>query len=98
MIGGSLEGLRLAAAAGRKPTPLHGADRADALQLQGIGQQWPSGRSNDDRWGTEGCGPPQPWPAVNQHRFTAPTERTPSRGSANNGRPPEDWPTMTIRS
>src|SRR6516162_7994159 len=33
-------GLRsLAAAAGRKPTSFHGADGADALQLQGIGQQ-----------------------------------------------------------
>src|SRR5258708_30317631 len=31
------------------------------------------------------CGPSQPWPAVNQHHFTAPTERTPSRGSASNG-------------
>jgi hypothetical protein len=35
-------GLRsLAAAAGRKPISFHGADGADALQLQGIGQQWP---------------------------------------------------------
>src|SRR6266436_193134 len=33
----------------------------------------------------EGCGPSQPLPAVNQHHFTAPTERTPSRGSADNG-------------
>jgi hypothetical protein len=29
----------------RKSTPVHGADGADALQ--GIGQQWPSGRRND---------------------------------------------------
>ena len=37
-----LGGLRsLAAAAGRKPTSFHGADGADALQFQGIGQQWP---------------------------------------------------------
>ena len=35
----------------------------------------------------EGCGPSQPWPAVNQHHFTAPTERAPSRGSASNGVP-----------
>src|SRR4029077_5733728 len=33
----------------------------------------------------EGGGPSQPWPAANQHHFTAPTERTPSRGSASNG-------------
>ena len=40
MFGGGLEGLRsLAAVAGRKPAPFHGADGADALQ--GIGQQWP---------------------------------------------------------
>jgi hypothetical protein len=26
----------------------HGADGADALPLQGIGQQWPSGRGNDE--------------------------------------------------
>ena len=33
MIGSDLEGLRsLAAVAGRKPTPFHGADGADALQ------------------------------------------------------------------
>ena len=55
MIGGDLEGLRsLAAVAGRKPTPFHGADGADALQ--GIGQQWPI-RSGG---GLEGCGPSQP--------------------------------------
>jgi hypothetical protein len=29
----------------RKSTPVHGADGADALQ--GIGQQWPSGRRDD---------------------------------------------------
>ncbi|HEV3211519.1 MAG TPA: hypothetical protein VGY91_14780 [Chthoniobacterales bacterium] len=51
MIGGGVEGLRSLAAAGSpKPTPFDGADGADALQLQGIDQQWPSGRSNDDRW------------------------------------------------
>jgi hypothetical protein len=33
----------------------------------------------------EGCGPSQPLPAVNQHHFTAPTERTPSRESAGRG-------------
>src|SRR6266481_5831484 len=33
----------------------------------------------------EGCGPSQPLPAANQHHFTAPTERTPSRESAING-------------
>jgi hypothetical protein len=32
--------------------------------------------------GLEGCGPSQPWPAVNQHHST---ERTPSRESAGNG-------------
>jgi hypothetical protein len=32
---------------GRKLASLHGADGADALQ--GIGQQCPSGRGNDDR-------------------------------------------------
>src|SRR4029077_13443871 len=37
--------------------------------------------------GLEGCGPSQPWPAVNQHPFTAPTERTPSRESASDGLP-----------
>jgi hypothetical protein len=43
-----LGGLRSnAAVAGRKLTPFHGADRTDALQ--GIGQQWLSGRGNDDR-------------------------------------------------
>jgi hypothetical protein len=35
--------------------------------------------------GLEGCGPSQPWPAVNWHHCTAPTERTPSRESAGNG-------------
>src|SRR4029077_12356175 len=35
----------------------------------------------------EGCGPSQPFPAVNQHHFMAPTERTPSRGPASNGHP-----------
>ena len=35
--------------------------------------------------GLEGCGASQPLPAVNQHRFTAPTERTPSREPASNG-------------
>src|SRR5260370_16347222 len=35
--------------------------------------------------GLEGCGPSQPLPAVNQHGFTAPTERAPSRGSPGNG-------------
>src|SRR5258707_1130869 len=35
--------------------------------------------------GLEGCGPSQPLPAVNLHRFTAPTERTPSREPASNG-------------
>src|SRR6478736_5119376 len=38
----------LRAVAGRKSTPSHGADGADALQ--GIGQQWPSDRTNDVRW------------------------------------------------
>jgi hypothetical protein len=33
----------------------------------------------------EGCGPSQPLPAVNRAHFTAPTERTPSRGSAGHG-------------
>jgi hypothetical protein len=33
----------------------------------------------------EGYGPSEPLPAVNQHPLTAPTERTPSRGSAGNG-------------
>jgi hypothetical protein len=78
----------LAAVAGRKRTPFHGAGGADALQ--GIGQQWPSGRGNDDRrpdevatmigGDLEGCGPSQPLPAVNGHPFTAPRERTPSAG------------------
>ena len=35
--------------------------------------------------GLEGCDPSQPLPAVNQPHFTAPTERTPSRGSASHG-------------
>src|SRR5260370_394402 len=35
--------------------------------------------------GLEGYGPSQPLPAVNQHRFTAPTERAPSRGPPGNG-------------
>src|SRR5260370_32452595 len=79
MIGSDLEGLRsLAAAAGRKQTPFHGADGADALQ---------GSASDDHRFlatmtgsDLEGCGPSQPRPAVNKHHFTAPTERTPSRG------------------
>jgi len=29
----------------------------------------------------------QPWPAKNQHPFTGPTERAPSRGLASNGLP-----------
>ena len=33
----------------------------------------------------EGCGLSRPLPTLNQHRFTAPTERTPSRRSASNG-------------
>jgi hypothetical protein len=40
---------------------------------------------NDERAGMEGCGPSQPLPAVNQHHFAVPTERTPSRESAGNG-------------
>jgi len=44
-----LEGFGpLAAVLSRKLTPFHGADGADALQ--GIGQQCPSDRGNDDRW------------------------------------------------
>ena len=87
MLGGGLEMRSLSAVAGRKSTPFHGADGADALQ--GIGQRWPSVRSNDDRCRLgEGCGPSQPWPAVNQHPFTAPTEWTPSA----------DRPAMGIRS
>ena len=35
--------------------------------------------------GLEGCGPSQPLPAVNLQRFTAPTERAPSREPAGNG-------------
>src|SRR5258708_33817446 len=35
--------------------------------------------------GLEGCGPSQPLLAVIKHRFTAPTERTPSREPAGNG-------------
>src|SRR5260370_1064095 len=35
--------------------------------------------------GVEVCGPSQPLPAVNQHAFTAPPERAPSRGSPGNG-------------
>ena len=47
MIGGGLEGYgSLAAVAGRKSTPFHGADGAGALQ--GIGRQRPS-VGNDDR-------------------------------------------------
>jgi hypothetical protein len=38
----------LAVVADRKLTPSHGADGAGALL--GIGQQWSSGRGNDDRW------------------------------------------------
>ena len=46
---GGLEGYGpLRAVAGRKSTPSHGADGADALQ--GIGWQWPSDRTNDVRW------------------------------------------------
>src|SRR5262245_50300111 len=38
---GRLGGLRsFAAVTGRKSTPFHGADGADALQFQGVGQQW----------------------------------------------------------
>jgi hypothetical protein len=46
MIGGGLRSL--AAAGSPKPTPFDGADGADALQ--GIGPQWPFGRSTNDRW------------------------------------------------
>jgi hypothetical protein len=35
----------------------------------------------------ENCGPCQPLPALNQHPFTAPTVRTPSRESTSNGHP-----------
>ena len=34
--------------------------------------------------GLEGSGPSQPWPALDHHRFTAPTERAPSGGSPGN--------------
>jgi hypothetical protein len=58
-----------------------GADGADALQRSA---------RDDHRFlatmtggGLEGCGPSQPWAAVNKHHFTAPTERTP--GAARNG-------------
>jgi hypothetical protein len=37
--------------------------------------------------GLAGCGPSQPWPTLDQLHFTAPTERTPSRGSASKGQP-----------
>jgi len=37
--------------------------------------------------GLEGSGPSLPLCAASQHRFTAPTERTPSKGSASNGHP-----------
>jgi hypothetical protein len=43
-----LEVRSLVAVAGRKLPAFHGADGADALQ--GIGQQLPSDRGNDDRW------------------------------------------------
>ena len=44
-----LEGWRsLGAVAGRRLTPFHGADGADALQ--GIGRQWHGLVTNDDRW------------------------------------------------
>src|SRR4029077_5964142 len=76
-------GLRsLAAVAGRKLASFHGADGADALQ--GIGQQCSSFVATLIGGGLEGCGPSQPSPAENWHRFTAPTERTPSRESASN--------------
>ena len=71
-----------AAVAGRKRTPFRGVDGADALQ---------ESASNDHSLvatmigsDLEGCGPSQPLPAVNGHHFTAPAERTPSRGSASN--------------
>jgi hypothetical protein len=77
MRGGGLEGCGPS-----QPLPaiiehrFHGADGADALQLQGIGQQWPSGRRNDDRWRTGGL---RSLTAVAGHKlntgFTAPTER-----------------------
>ena len=42
-------GLRsLVAVGGRKSTPFHGADGADALL--GIRQKWPTDRGNNDRW------------------------------------------------
>jgi hypothetical protein len=44
-----------------------------------------SQRSSVQAW--RACGPSQPWPALDQLHFTAPTERTPSRGSASNGQP-----------
>ena len=48
MIGSDLEGCGPSQPAGRKPTPFHGADGADALQ--GIGQQGPFVRRKDGRW------------------------------------------------
>src|SRR6266481_4451292 len=64
MLGSDLEGLRslLAAVAGRKPTPFHGVDGADALQ--GIGQQWPI-RSWQPQAGTTAA-PPTPLPPAPQ--------------------------------
>ena len=63
-------------------TPFHGADGADALQ--GIGQQWPSGRGNDDRRKPGGLRSLAAAVRRYQLHFTAPTERAPSRESASN--------------
>jgi len=51
-----------------------------------IGQQRPAVRRNDHRCRPDRA-PSQPWPALDQLHFTAPTERTLSRGSASNGQP-----------
>jgi len=76
MIDGGLEMGSLAAVAGRKLTPFHGADGAGALQR--IGQQWPirpvvtmSGA------GLKGSGPSQPPAADINTVFTAPAEQRP---------------------
>jgi hypothetical protein len=86
MIGGAIGGLRsLAAVAGRKLTPFHGADGADALQrsasngLPAVATMFGGG--------LDGCGPSQP-PVADIN--TASRRRR-------SGRPPADRPAMAFQ-
>ena len=64
-------------------TPPHGADGADALQ--GIGQQWPWVRGNDDRRRPGGLAVPRSRGTPTSRPFHGADGGTPSRASAHNG-------------